>query len=191
MIYHYIYQNQFVTSDEPLDTNEYPIGSDINDYRKGMYVPLNASQVQYENEHPNASPLEVWEMKELSFTEHIKTPQDEMFDYFESEHNLVYINNEPHRCWDHQQLIYDAECALACNEPYFTFFADDKYFKGRTQDVIQILRQIGLYYYKYRMTTNAHYRYLNSHPEEIGTYDYTIGFPEVPNFTLEEVNDSN
>jgi len=39
------------------------------------------------------------------------------------------------------------------------------------------------------MTVDLHYRYLEKHPEEIGSYDYTTGFPEVLHFNLEEVYD--
>lgn len=191
MTYYYIFQNQLVTSDEILNPSEYSIGQDLNDYKKGMYVQLNEQQIQYENEHPYASPEEIWEMRELSYRERIKTPQDAMFDYFENEHNLIYINNEKHHCWDHQQIIYSAECAKACNESEFIFFDENKYFKGTPDAVIQMMREIGLYYYKLGLATNVHYRYINNHPEEIGTYNYTTGLPEIPHYTLEEVNDLN
>lgn len=190
-MFNYIYQNQFVTSDEELTSPDYAVGNSLEDYIAGKYVILSEEQVTYMNEHPNASPEEVWEMHPLDHVIHVETPQDRMFKYFEEEHNLVYINNEVHPCWDHQQIIYNAECAKALNEEYFTFMADGKYFRGGTDDIIQMMRQIGLYYHKLSIVTNRHYRYLEKHPDEIGSYDYTTGFPEILHFTLEEVYDTD
>ena len=139
------------------------------------------------NEHPNASPEEVFEMHPLDHIIHVETPQDKMFKYFEEEHNLVYINDEVHHCWDHQQIIYNAECAQELEEEYFTFMEDGKYFRGKTSDIIRMMKQIGLYYHKLSIATNLHYRYIEKHPDEIGSYDYTTGFPEILHFNLEEV----
>lgn len=185
-MFHYIYQNQFITSDQELSSNEYPIGTTLIDYIQGKYVPLNAQQIEYEQNHPEASPEEVFEMHPLSQEIHIKTPYDEMQEYFDKEHNIVYINNEVHNCWDHQQIIYNAECAQACGDSEFVFLDRGKYFKGSTDGIISMMRQIGLYYYKIGIAMDLHYRYLQKHPDEIGSYDYTTGFPEILHFNLEE-----
>lgn len=188
-MYHYIYQNQFVTSDEELSSDNYPIGQDISDYMQGKYVPLNAQQIEYEEQHPNASPEEVFEMQPQIHTIHVTTPQDLMSEYFDREHNLVYINDEVHPCWNNQDILYTAQLAKKHGRTEFIFRAEDKYFKGNIDTIIDMMEQIALYYYDFGMTVDLHYRYLEKHPEEIGNYDYTTGFPEVLHFNLEEVYD--
>lgn len=188
---YYIYQNEFITSDQPLDPNEYPIGEGINDYIKGMYIPLNEEQIQYEKDNPMASPEEVLEMKPLTFHINVDTPQSKMERYFNNTYDVVYINGERHNCWDHQQILYTAQCAKDLGRTEFIFLEGSKYYKGNIDDIINMMKQIAVYYYDFRQTCNLHYRYLEKHPQEIDTYDYTTGFPEVLHFNLEEVYDSN
>ena len=189
MLYHYIFQNQFITSDEELSADKYPIGQDMQDYVKGMYVPLNEDQIQYEEEHPNASPEEVWEMHEVPYVIHVHTPQDDMNDYYDQNCNIVYLNGEAHRLWEHKDIVYNAECAKIRGRQEFIFMSNGKYFKGDVDNIIDMMRQISLYYYDLKIAMDRHYNYINKHPEEIGTYNYTANLPTVLHFNLEEVYD--
>lgn len=190
-MFHYIYQNQFVSSDQELSEDTYPIGSNLADYVKGMYVPLNQEQIEYEESHPNASPEEVWLMHPTDTQIHVKTPMDEIDNYINENHNFFYINNTKYHCYDHQHIIYEAECAKFCQRDKFIIEVEGKCFKGNTDYIIAMMRQICVYYQDLSKAIRKHYNYLEQHPEDIGNYDYTTGFPEVLHFSLEEINDIN
>lgn len=186
MEYNYIYKNQFVTSDEPLDSTKYQIGSTINDYINGMYVPLNEQQVQYEEEHPSASPDEVFLMREISDKIHVNTLSEKAEIYYNDNHNFIIVNGVNHRFWGYQDLIFNAECLLSKNRETFVFNCDGTLYTGSPQQIIDMMKTIAVYYYDIGVVLRQHLRYLENNPDD-SEYDYTTGYPEIPSFQLEEV----
>lgn len=189
-MYHYIYNHSFITSDEPLDPNKYPIGQDINDYASGMYVPLNEQQIEYEQNHLNAPPEEVWEMRQLPYSVNVDTPEGEVRGY-SVQYQYIYINNNPYYLQDFESLLTKALCAKHCNESTFTFILETKLYSGDIDYIIDMLYQIGLFYHKFELNAVKHVEYIQKHPSEIKTYDYTTGYPAPLYFNLEEVYDFN
>lgn len=53
----------------------YKTGATLEDYDNGSYLLLNAEQVAFHKAHPNASPVEVWNMKIPSFPQPEPVPE--------------------------------------------------------------------------------------------------------------------
>lgn len=179
--------NQFVTSDEPLSPENYPIGSTLEDYANGKYVPLNAQQMQYLSGHPTASPEEVFEMGPLTHKINVQTEEDKMFSYYNNNCRFFYVNGQRYNLFDNRAVRDIAEIFLEKEREEFEIQLDGKVFKGTTAYILQMLKDIAVYYYDLDMAQFKHFKYLDLHPEERGTYDYTTNLPEVLSFTLQEV----
>lgn len=59
---HYIFKNHVVTFDKEVDREIYSVSDKIEDRARSL-VAMTDKQVEYYTEHPQASVLEIWNMK--------------------------------------------------------------------------------------------------------------------------------
>ena len=187
MEYNYIYKNQFVSSDEELNPNEYEIGSTLDDYSKGKYVPLNADQLQYLEEHPDAPPEEVFMMQGVPFNVHVPDKEEEMYSYFEANHKYFLLNGEKCTLFDHKDVRYIAELYKETNREYMEVLLNGKIYRATTDYILQMVKDLAIYYFEVNINITKHYKYIEQHPNEKSSYDYTTGFPTILSFTLQEI----
>ena len=62
-------KGHFVALDDELPATAYSIGSSMEDYNDNKWVLLSEEQVQFHDEHPEASISEVWNMEMVVPTE--------------------------------------------------------------------------------------------------------------------------
>lgn len=179
----YIYMNQFVTSDEPLNPEVYEIGSTLTDYKQGKYVPLNEDQINYMQEHPYADQQEVFLMHPTSSVMYVETLADKANAYFNDNYNFVLINGEKHFLWEYQDILNKAELLKWAGRDSIEFISNDEVFNVGVDTAINMMKQIGIYYYDAYRVINQHYRYIQEHPNDID-YDYTTGYPTVLTYDI-------
>lgn len=183
----YIYTNQFVTSDEPLDPTKFDLGSTLEDYSLGKYVPLNEEQIEYMHAHPMASPEEVFMMSNINFTIRVQDLADKMFNYFNANHKYFLLNNERVESYDLRELLFLAQLYQKRNRNTMDIQLNGKLYRGSTEYIVNMLEELILYYFDVENQSMYHYKYVAAHPEQKTTYDYTTGFPEILSYTLQEI----
>lgn len=184
-----------------VDTNDIipqeQLGSTIEDYHDGKYIPLSEEQEAFLEEYPHSTPEEVFRMvsapsEQELFNSARKAKMSEIFNY---DHypvvNTFFINNTP--SW----LNRVARASLA-----FTLSA----YKAKSIDTLvlwttgttpipfeitvtkmeELLLELEMYAKKCFDTTMSHKANVLSlqTKEELFAYDHTQGYPQVMKFTI-------
>lgn len=103
----------------PFDSN---VGYTIQDYEKGQWIKLNDEQLAFKEEHPNASMLEVFNMKieEVDELQKSKISKFQELDAIVNENStfkLITTNGIVESWgWDLDKMIKLCEAAVATNE---------------------------------------------------------------------------
>lgn len=70
----YIGKQKFWDTKDPFN-DSYKVGTTLEDYDNGAFLLLNDDQIAFHEAHPNASPLQVWNMEIPSFPEPEPVPE--------------------------------------------------------------------------------------------------------------------
>lgn len=70
----YIGKQKFWITKDPFN-DSYKVGTTLEDYDNGAFLLLNDDQIAFHEAHPNASPLQVWNMEIPSFPEPEPVPE--------------------------------------------------------------------------------------------------------------------
>lgn len=185
MEYYYIQDYSVVTTDTPIQED---LGTTLEDYIHGKYVQLNDEQIAYYKEHQNASPEEIFNMGPIDYALRIQTPYDTIFRYFDQEVHCIYINNIKRHCFDYKDILFTAELYKERNRDTMIFEEEGAFYRGNVDYIIQMMKDIALYYFDINLLLDQQYKYLDNHQSEIDGYDYQSQYPEIPHFTLEQVD---
>lgn len=190
--------NQFVTFDSELNSSLYSnIGDTFQDYLSGMWVKLSEEQINFYNNNPNASVKEVWDMQlnpmpsEQDELEQLKRDAIKTIVLYDTSDavNAFTINNTV-KAWFtvEQRLNYkqSIEAAKLLGETNLEFLLNGFAFTITIDRAEYMLAQIQRYADKCYLITEQHksnIKNLNTR-EDIISYDFTSGYPEMLNFEL-------
>lgn len=189
---------KFVVLDQELDNNLYSdIGITFTDYELGCWVKLSNEQVEFYNEHPEASVEEVWSLTlhedpSINVTlnsakkDAIKTI--ELYDVSTAVNGFILNNTICTWFTVEQRLNYkqSVEAAKLLGEDSLDFLVEGMPFTISVTNAEYMLAQIQRYADKCFIVTAQHKANINNMTsiEEIEAYDYTVGYPEMLKFEL-------
>lgn len=179
---YYIHNDEFITTDIELTEN---IGQQsLSDYKNGKYIKLNEAQIQYMNDNPQASPLEVFLMSRIG--PKLSVLENQMYQWYYDNVEKVIINGRTYEIFDWRSLLQEARVYLELGRETMTFTIWGHRFQGTTQQVYQFLLQFGAFCCDLGRIRETHFNYVEAHPDE-ENYDYTVGVPQVISVNFEEV----
>ena len=185
MTYYYIHDDEFITTDEPLNGDEYEIGEQsFQDYNDKKYILLDEQQIDYMLNHPKASPLEVFFKQELGDNYNYGRKLSPVINWYNENVEYVLINNKRYPLFDWRELLAQALVYKEAGRETMTFFIGEDKFEGTPQDVYNFAVNMGVFNCDLDRVRQKHFSYLESSLDNIGDYDYTDGAPEVINATF-------
>lgn len=171
------------------------LGTTYQDYLDNKWVLLNEDQVEFHNNHPYASVIEVFN-KELNL-ELERTVEDSRNELLMkiNEYNVspnvdgFTINNAINAWFTVQERLnyrQSVESAKRLGIEKLTFYVDSNELEVNTSDAEMMLDMLQLYADQCFIATKRHQIIANSLQtiEELDTYDYTDGYPQKLNFNL-------
>lgn len=188
MIYYYIHEDEFITTDEPLNENEYEVGEqNISDYNAGKYIPLDRQQIEYMRDHPRATPLEVFFKQEFGDNYNYGRKLSPVINWYNENVEYVLINNKRYPLFDWKGLLSEALVYKEAGRETMTFLIGEDWFQGTPQEVYDFAINMGVFNCDLDRVRYKHFGYLESNLDDIGDYDYTEGAPEVISITFTKV----
>lgn len=191
--------NNFVELDQELDSNLYNnIGITFKDYELGFWVKLSDQQKEFYQDNPTASVIEVWNLSlqesentTINKLEQAKKDAIKTISLYDSSNAVnAFIVNNTVKTWFtiEQRLNYkqSVEAAKLLNETSLQFLVEGIPFSISVTNAEYMLAQIQRYADKCFLVTEQHkanIRTMNN-IEDIDTYDFTVGYPEMLNFIL-------
>lgn len=192
----------YVTLEEELSPENYDnLGSSYADFLDNKWVLLSDEQVEFHNEHPDASVREVLNMELVTIPEppeYVRTLEDakreklhEIDSYDNSEEvNSFTINNTISAWFSSEERSgyknsIDSAKVLGVKE--LSLFVGDKLITVSVEEAEYMLASIQLYADSCFMVTKRHKIEIESLEsiEEVDEYNYKVGYPERLNFNTE------
>lgn len=198
----YVYANKsikgnYATFDKKLDKDLYNnIGTTYAHYQCGWWVELNDVQLRIHEEYPNASVQEVLEMKLKDkhivdkFAEAKNNKLREIQAYDQSKEVNGFIVNDSIVTWlsVQERLNYkqSVEAAKLLGETTLDFLIEGMPFNVSVEQAEYILAMIQRYADRCFIVTAQHKAAVNDMTsiEEVKTYDFKYGYPEMLKFNL-------
>lgn len=191
----------YVKFDEELSPENFNVGDSYADFLDNKWVLLSEEQVEFHNEHPDASVREVLNMELVPVPEpqeYVRTLEDakreklyEIDRYDTSEEvNSFTINNTISAWFSSEERSgyknsIDSAKILGVKE--LSLFVGDKLITVSVEEAEFMLASIQLYADSCFMVTKRHQIEIESLEsiEEVDEYDYKVGYPEKLNFNTE------
>ncbi len=190
---------KFVVLEQELDNELYSnIGITFTDYELGFWVKLSKSQQEFYLSHPSASVEEVWNtcmhdetITEIDMLEQAKKDAIHTIQLYDLSNAVNgFILNDSITTWFtvEQRLNYkqSIEAAKILKESTLEFLVEGTLFTISINDAEYMLAQIQRYADRCYIVTESHkanIKAMNS-IDEIASYDYTAGYPEMLKFSL-------
>lgn len=196
---HYIKKDitskRYISLEEPLNPDNFDnIGKTWKDYLDNKFVKLSKYQVEFAEEHPDATVEEIWNK---ALVENIRTLEDAK-QYKISEIDLYdnssavngFTVNNAFTAWftvqerlNYKQSIESAKL-LGIND--LAFFIGDNMLNVSVTNAEMMLAALQLYADQCFIVTKQHKLAVNALEsiEEVDEYDYKTGYPEKLNFDL-------
>ena len=195
---HYINKNikydRYLSFTDPLDDKVFNVGKTWKDYLDGKFVRLTKYQVEFAEEHPEATVEEIWK-KEIEVP--IRTLEDakrekiaEIDLYDNSENVNGFTVNNAFTTWftvqerlNYKQSIESAKL-LGVND--LAFFIGDTMLNVSVSNAEMMLAALQLYADQCFIVTKQHKLAVEALEtiEEVDEYNFKIGYPEKLNFDL-------
>ena len=187
-----ILQKQFIDFANPLNPNEYTnIGKTWEDYLDNKWVLLSDEQVEFLEENPEATVLEVWEMYiepisrplELAIAEKIYE-----IDTYDNSINVNQFTINDYPIWltveERQQLATQINACELVGRETMTKWYNGISFTFSLSDWKQMLIALEVYAGDAKNTTEAHKAAVKNLQdiEEVDNYNYKTGYPEKLHF---------
>lgn len=187
----------FWETDSPLPSS-YKVGTTEEEYEEGAYLALSDEQAAFHAEHPEASQLEVWNMRiEIA---PIRTPSEargekirqiEMYDCSEAVNSFT-VNGVSAWLTPDVRANYknSIESAEVLGETNITFVIAGIVATSTLQEARLMLSRIQRYADNCTIVTESHKARVNSLSDvrEIDAYDYTAGYPVKEAFEISQDN---
>lgn len=183
-----------VELDYELSSDMYKVGSTYEDYLDSYWVPLSEQQEQFLQQYPGANAKEIFDMAVVVYT---PTLEDEKYRKIwdiraydtSSNVNEFFISGEP--AWAPKDVrvalmnLINIEKQVGRVETSLWF--NDKQFIVDIDSAILMLNNLELYASDCHNVTNTHIVTVNnlSTIEEVINYDYTKGYPDKLNFSID------
>lgn len=195
MTYNYINKNltgkRYVSLSEPLNPENYDIGKTWNDYLNGKFVRLVQDQVDFAEEHPEATVKEIWKKTLIIDTEEIKKEKISEIDAYDNSEavNGFTVNNAINAWFTVQERLnykQSIEAAKLLGVENLSFFIGDNMLNVSVNNAEIMLAALQLYADQCFIVTKQHKLAVEAleNVEEIENYDYKTGYPEKLNFDL-------
>lgn len=178
-----------------LNPAMYSVGTTWQDYLKGRFVLLNAFQEVWYKDHNDATDEEIFNMtiidKALEVAKQSKINEITRYDSSAAV-NSVTINGVSTWLTVQERANYNSSITAA--ESFglteVSFFVADAELTVDINQAKQMLAAIQLYADACFIVTKQHMLAVNSLTtvQEVLDYDYTTGYPERPNFTLQRAS---
>ena len=184
-----------------VDTNDLipqeQLGTTIDDYYSGKYIPLSQEQVAFMEQYPHSTPEEVFRMvyapsEEELFRLALKAKMSAVYNYDHSHVvNTFFINDTP--SWLNRVARASLAFTLSAYKAnsinsltLWTTGANPVPFEISVTRMEEILFELELYAKKCFDTTMNHKTNILSleSSEDITAYDHTQGYPEILRFTI-------
>lgn len=200
-MYTYIKQSipgYYFRPEEPLTTvNCDVLGSTWQDFLDDKFVPLTMEQCYFAKQNPNASIKEVFEMKlnevpvfERTLEQAKQEKLNEIARYDNSPAVNSFVINNTIQTWftpaERSNYKQSVESAELLGVPTLQFYVNNTLLEVETAKAKQMLAMIHLYADKCFIVTMQHKLAVEQLEtiEEVDSYDYKVGYPSNPNFTL-------
>lgn len=192
----YDVRGTYVAFDEKFDEELYNnIGTTYEDYLSNKWVLLSDEQVKFHEEHPTAIVYEVWTMQLTPKPERtIANAKSEMRYRIESHDRSDAVNsftiNGEIPAWftveERSNYANSINAAELLGQDTLTFYVGDMEVQIPTASAKGMLAQVQLYADACYIVTKKHLAAVEALEtiEEVDSYDYTVGYPERPNFQL-------
>ena len=186
--FYYIQNGDIVITDYELTEDKYILGKTIEDYTNGAYIRLDETQIDYYKKRPSASPEEIFFKKELNYTVSVITPELKALNYMENNIHCVYINGEKLKVLNWKELLELVKLYEQDGKDEVILEIEARYFKTSVKYAKQMLVNIGIFETLINIVAHRHITYLEFHAKDKDSYDYTSGYPKIPEYTLEEID---
>lgn len=176
----------------------YKTGGSREDYDNGLFLLLSKEQEAFHEAHPEASPMEVWNMRLESAP--IRTPSEaryekirqiEMYDCSEAVNSFI-VNGVPAWLTPDVRANYknSIEAAEVLGETSVTFIIAGIVATSTLQEARLMLAKIQRYADNCTIVTESHKARVNylSSVQDIDAYDYTAGYPAKEAFEISQDN---
>ena len=205
-MYTYIKQSiskPFLTFEQPLNAEEYDnIGESWEDYLDNKWVLLNADQVQFHEENPDASILEVWNMqltpaweRTITQAKKEKLHQIKAYDSSKDVNSFIVsmqVDGEMKEIsgWltpaERSNYRSSIDAAKLTGIEMLSFYINDAELTISTTAAELMLAQIQLYADQCFMITKQHEAAVKSLStiQEVDEYDNTVDYPQKLVFTV-------
>lgn len=194
MSYYYFKNGRIVEFDFELTEDYYNVGFNYDDISQGKYVKLSEDQIQFRNTYPNASVIEIWNMKIDSIQENENTISEikllkskELLDYYHTNIEKFTLDNT--EVWLDQQdrikYMYIFNVEEASGRVVTNIKIQGIKYKMTTENARQLLYQVELYSIDCQNVLETKLQELESSNdlEFIKNYDITVGYPQKLQFT--------
>lgn len=200
-MYTYIKKNIrgfYVELPDILSEAEYDnLGYTYEDFLANKWVLLTEAQVEFKNEHPNASIKQVFDMYIPEPTPHVRTLEEAKNDVLSRIHkydsseevNSFSINNNIN-VWftpaERSNYKNSIDSAKVLGIESLSLFIGDTTVTVPTEDAEKMLASVQLYADACFMVTKQHELIVNNMTEikDVDNYDFTVGYPEKLNFNV-------
>lgn len=189
--------SNYITLEKELDKSLHnDVGTTYEAYLNNWWVLLNAEQVKFHKDNPNASIEEVinMELKVVPVVDPLISAKNKVLSeirrYDTSDKVNNFIINDVINAWFsvQERLNYkqSVEAAKLLGEETLDFLVNGMPFSVTVVQAEYILAQIQRYADKCYMVTEQHKATVNALTtvEEVNAYDYTQGYPEMLKFEL-------
>lgn len=182
--------SKFITFEEELSPSMFNnLGDSYEDYIANNWVLLSEEQVNFHNEHPEASPKEVWDLilKEDTL-EYVKSQKIAEINAYDNSSQVNSFTLKGMSAWltpserDHYNTSVISAEELGVNS--LQFYIDDTLFEVPTSSAKKMLAALQLYADQCFIITQQHIANVEglTSIEEIKSYDYKAGYPDKLNF---------
>lgn len=192
----------YVTLEEQLNPENYSnIGTNYFDYLDYKWVLLSEEQVEFHNEHPEATVREVLDMKLVEKPEpqeHIRTLEEakqeklrEIDNYDNSENVNGFTINGSINAWftptERTNYKNSIDSAKLLSVDTLSLFIGDTLVTISTKKAEMMLAALQLYADTCFVVTKQHKLTVDAMTEiqDVDNYDYTLGYPAKLNFDIE------
>ena len=195
----------YATFEEEIDPQywEGKIGTTYEDFLMGKWVMLSERQVGFREEHPDATVEEVWDMsmrprpvdpdKNPTIERARELKKQEIDAYDDSDEvNTFFVNGRS--AWftaaERSNYRSSINAAETVGLESLTLYVGGMHVSVSTANAKLMLAQIQLYADQCFLVTQQHkdnVDYLVSF-KDVEEYDYTVGYPPKPEFTVEVIN---
>lgn len=183
---------RFLTIDQELLAKDgYPLGKTVEDYYLGFWVKLNDDQVKFHEDHPEASPAEVIDMKlKVPSLDEVKEKKLEELKKYDSSDDVNSFLLNGVKVWIEESrrsgMRNSIDSAELLGESEVTFNITGIEFTVSLINARTMLARIQRYADRAYLATESHKSAIKAltSVDEVEAYDFTTGYPEKESFTL-------